>query len=293
LTDPAELDVGAAIPAYRNVESLRRCLDSIVRVSPALSERISVVDDSGDGRLDSALRSQYSRIRWTVHETNMGFGASANDAVAACTADVVVLLNDDTVLLSDPIVALRDAFRDPRLFAVTFQSLHADFSFREGAKRLVWRFGMPRVLHNARDQVTSMSHRISSAYAVGGHAAFDRKRFLALGGFDPLFAPFYWEDVDVCYRARKLGWETVYLPECRVVHDHESAIRSSFEETLISETKWRNRFLFAWRHASTLQRSLLELSLLYHRVQSPLIRRAFHSANERRREEIAATWSVS
>ena len=285
MTDPSDLVVGAAIPAYRNIESLRRCLESIIRVSPVLAERISVVDDSGDARLDAALRDHFPLVRWTVHETNRGFGTSANDAVAACTADIVVLLNDDTELLSDPVARLRQAFLNPRLFAVTFQSVHADFTFREGAKRLIWSFGMPRVLHNAHDQRPAAAIGIPSAYAVGGHAAFDRKRFLALGGFDPLFEPFYWEDVDLCCRARHRGWETVYLPECRVLHDHTGAIRSAFADDMILETKWRNRLLFAWRHAAPLHRPLLELSLIYHKVWNPVFRRAWRAARMRYRAQ--------
>lgn len=288
MTDSAVLVVGAAIPAYRNIESLRRCLMSIARVSPAIAEQISVVDDSGDGRLDAALRTHFPQVHWTVHEENSGFGTSANDAVAACTADIVILLNDDIELLTDPVAPLQDAFRDPHLFAVTFQSLHADLTFREGAKRLIWPFGMPRILHSVKDQFAVTTSGARSAYAVGGHAAFDRKRFLELGGFDPLFAPFYWEDVDLCCRARIHGWETIYLSECRVVHNHESAIRSAFDKVMILETKWRNRLLFAWRHASTLQQSLLELSLFYHRVQSPIVRRAYRMAKKRHREWISA-----
>ncbi|MDD5087986.1 MAG: glycosyltransferase [bacterium] len=289
MSDPADLIIGAAIPAYRNVESLRRCLASIIRVSPLLAANISVVDDSGDGRLDAILRSHFPQIRWTIHHENRGFGASANDAVAACTADIVVLLNDDTELLTDPVAPLRQAFCDPRLFAVTFQSVHADLSLREGAKRLIWSLGMPRVLHNPRDQHSAAANEIPSAYAVGGHAAYDRKRFLALGGFDLLFEPFYWEDVDLCWRARSQEWKTVFLPECRVLHDRTGAIRSTFTERMIRETTWRNRLLFAWRHASPVQRVFLELSRIYHHASNPVFRRAYRAARERYRAQTTST----
>jgi GT2 family glycosyltransferase len=239
---------GVAIPAYRNIESLRHCLRSVEHVAPRLTERLVVTDDSGNGVVRQALQSEFAHVAWIVHPSNFGFGRSANDAVQACAADIAILLNDDVELLTDPVPYLEVAFSQADLFAVTFRSLHDNGTFREGAKRLVWPMGMPRVLHNPADQATPHDGAQPSAYAVGGHAAFDRSKFLELGGFDSLFDPFYWEDVDLGARAAKRGWNTVYLPECVVKHAGPSAIRSQHDEQSIQAITARNRLLFAWRH---------------------------------------------
>jgi GT2 family glycosyltransferase len=259
---------GLGIPAYRNVAALRRCLHSVVAVSPELAPSLVVADDSGDGRLAAALKREFPQVRWIVHERNLGFGVSANDCVRALPSDVVILLNDDAELASDPLPPLQRAFQDGTLFAVTFQSLLRDGRFREGAKRLAWPCGWPRVLHNPADQLPSMNGIQPSAYAVGGHAAFRRLRFLELGGFDPLFAPFYWEDVDLGERARRAGLRVIYLPQCQVMHDGESAIRSSQDSQFLREITLRNRLLFAWRHAQGMQRVLHQVSLAYHLLLS-------------------------
>jgi GT2 family glycosyltransferase len=269
----SELIFGVAIPAYRNIEGLRRCLKSIERASPLLAAHISVTDDSGDGRIANALSAEFPSVNWVVHGHNRGFGPSGNDAVTACKADIVILLNDDVELTTDPVPPLRKAFMNPGLFAVTFQSQHADGTFREGAKRLVWRMGMPRILHNPQDQLPAMKDILPSSYAVGGHAAFQRSRFLTLRGFDKLFEPFYWEDVDLSARARLKGWTIAYLPECEVKHDGESAIRSSHDAQLIRETTLRNRLLFAWRHGSRCQRIVRTVSLGYRLTLSAFTRR--------------------
>jgi GT2 family glycosyltransferase len=280
---------GLGIPSYRNAESLRRCLEAVIAVSPNLFSSLAVADDSGDGRQAAALRSEFPQVRWIVHERNLGFGPSANDCVRALSADIVILLNDDAELASDPLPHLHRAFQDERLFAVSFESVLRDGRFREGAKRLVWPCGMPRVLHNAEDQLPSVKGVQASAYAVGGHAAFRRLRFLELGGFDPLFAPFYWEDVDLGERARRAGLSIIYLPQCRVVHDGASAIRSAHDAEYLHEITLRNRLLFAWRHARGTQRLLHQVSLAYHLLLSvfPTHRvygRAFASARQRHRE---------
>ena len=257
------MTIGVSIPAYVNVESLRRCLDSTIQFLPEAAKTTVVVDDGGNGQVSGRLRDTYPDVRWIIHDGNQGFGASATEAVSENPADIVVLLNDDVELLSNPSEALRDAFADPNLFAVTFQSLDDKGRFREGAKRLVWRTGYPRILHNENDQLLPAGGARPSSYAVGGHAAFRRKAFMTLSGFDRLYDPFYWEDVDLALRAAKHGWHCIYLPECIVRHRSSGAIRSRHDRDYIREITQRNRILFAMRHATARQHWLLRVSLLW------------------------------
>ena len=264
------LTIGAAIPAYQNAGNLRQCLTSIREIAPAVFQRTVVVDDSGDGRLAHELQPEFPSIVWSVHERNMGFGASATEAVLSCRADIVTLLNDDVQLLNDPSAHLAAAFADPNLFAVTFQSRREDGSFREGAKRLIWPMGFPRILHNERDQCAPANGVYPSSYAVGGHAAFHLEKFRALSGFDSLFEPFYWEDVNLSLRARAQGWSITYCPDCVVMHGDGGAIRSSQTTARIREITLRNRLLFAWRHSPAHLRPLYFMSLAYHLLSSSL-----------------------
>jgi GT2 family glycosyltransferase len=266
----AELSIGVAIPAYNNPDSLRSCLQSVVQFLP--DAVIVVVDDSGNGQIAQALRSEFPAVVWKIHEQNAGFGRSATDGIFNCPADIVILLNDDVELLTDPSPALRAAFTDPALFAATFRSQTAAGLFREGAKRLVWPMGFPRILHNERDQRSDRNGSLPSAYAVGGHAAYRRAQFLDLGGFDPLFDPFYWEDVDLSVRAARHGWRTIYLPTCEVRHADHGAIRSSFDAARIREITLRNRLLFAWRHMPVLLRPLHVLAVGFELLASALSR---------------------
>jgi GT2 family glycosyltransferase len=285
----SEFKLGVAIPAYQDVDGLRRCLHSIAGASTALAAQIVVADDSGDGRVAAALRNEFPYVNWIVHSRNLGFGRSANDAIANCAADIVILLNDDTEMVSDPIPPLSAIFTEADVFAVTFQSHHADGRFREGAKRLVWPMGFPRIRHNPEDQLPTRHGLQPSAYAVGGHAAYHRRRFLELGGFDPLFEPFYWEDVDLCERARRRSWQTYYLPDCIVNHDGRSAIRTAYQTSFIREMTLRNRLLFAWRHLPPALRLLHALSLGFQLALSwPTRQRtfwyAYHAAQKRLRD---------
>ena len=72
----------------------------------------------------------------------------------------------------------------------------------------------------------------------------DRERFLAIGGFDPLFHPFYYEDVDLGLCAWRRGWTCVVVPEARVTHGGSGTINRSFNHFRIAVIRKRNRVLF-------------------------------------------------
>ena len=71
-----------------------------------------------------------------------------------------------------------------------------------------------------------------------------------LGGMDPLFNPFYWEDIDLSYRAVKAGYALKFEKKSIVHHYHEKGkILTFFSGSLIQELL-RNQFVFIWKNMS-------------------------------------------
>ncbi len=264
------LSVGIAIPAYRNVDRLRRCLASIKALDPGWLSQTVVVDDSGDGAVCAALQQEFVIERWIVHEENQGFAAAANHAVLASASPLVLLLNDDVELATDPRSAIVESFGNAKLFALSLRSINEEGMTREGSKRLVWRCGIAKVLHTEASGGADSSPTRQTSYAVGGHSVYRKNMFADLSGFDDVFHPFYWEDVDLSERARQQGWDVRYLPESAVLHRTEGAIRSSSSFEVIRRMTWRNRFIFSIRHARNMSRSLLPLGLAWYRVKATL-----------------------
>jgi GT2 family glycosyltransferase len=80
--------------------------------------------------------------------------------------------------------------------------------------------------------------------ACGGAAAYRRAMFLELGGFDPLYRPGYYEDLDLSYRAWARGWKVVYEPRSRVYHKESVSMLARFGDSGKARLLYRNHLLF-------------------------------------------------
>jgi len=86
-----------------------------------------------------------------------------------------------------------------------------------------------------------------SMFASGGCSVMDRDAFLDLGGFDPLFAPFYLEDVEISYRAWKRGFTVEYAPASAARHRFSSTI-GPLADSRVPRISLRNRLILHWIH---------------------------------------------
>ncbi len=143
---------------------------------------------------------------------------------------------------------LLEGFRDSRVFAVSCQIFFRDpAKLREetGLTQGWWQDGGLKVRHRADPAIQDA---FPCFYGGGGSCAFDRRKFLELGGFDELLAPFYLEDTDLGYMAWKRGWKVLYQPRSIVYHEHRGTIGKSFSVAHIQAVLRKNYLLFSWKN---------------------------------------------
>jgi GT2 family glycosyltransferase len=232
---------------------LADCLPAVVEAvrQDGRNHDIVVVDNgSTDGSVDF-VRQTFKGVRVLALDRNYGYGGGNHRGIQEARSDVVVLLNNDMVVDRQFLGPLLDGFRDPSVFAVSSQIFFADPERRReetGNTHARFERGFFYLWHE--DVPDKTSDCIPVFWAGGGSCAIDRNKYLAIGGFDPLFEPFYLEDTDLSYQAWKRGWKCLLAPESRVVHKHRSTTQAKFGRDFVERTIRKNQYLFLWKNVT-------------------------------------------
>lgn len=224
---------------------------------------VVVVDNASTDGSAEAARAAGARI--VPAASNLGFGPACNlAATEGAPSETILFLNPDAALLdgaaalaallaaldADPAVVAaaprltgdgQEEFqlrRLPRLGAILREALLVDRLFPANAG-----FRRDRYLDRPRDAAFDVEQPAAAALLVR------RAAFEAVGGFDPAFAPAWFEDVDLCAKLLAQGGRIRYVPSARVEHVGGVAMDTlswrDFRPVYV-----RNQFRYLVRHAS-------------------------------------------
>jgi GT2 family glycosyltransferase len=246
---PDRTAASVVIPNWNGRDLLEKYLPSVVAAlggNPA--NEIVVVDNGSTDGSAAFVRERFPEVNLLALDRNLGFGGGSNAGVRAAKNGIVVLLNSDMRVAPDFLAPLLAGFRNENVFAVSCQIYFSDPSRRREETGLTqgwWRDGGLRLSHRIDDGVQDL---YPCFWGGGGSCAFDRRKFLDLGGFDPLLAPFYLEDADLGFMAWKRGWQVLYQPRSLVYHEHRGTIGKHFTREQINAVYQKNFILFAWKN---------------------------------------------
>jgi len=236
--------VSVVIPNWNGIFLMEKHLPDVIRASPGVE--IIVADDmSTDGSVEY-LRKNFPMVVVVERQKHEGFAACVNAGVHAASGDIVILLNTDVKPEKSFLAPLVAHFRDPGVFAVGCLEKSA-----EGGKIIIRGRGLAHwekgYFIHSRGEVTGDE----TAWVSGGSGAFRRSAWNVLGGMDTLYNPFYWEDIDLSYRARKAGWKTLFEPKSIVHHYHEEGkIKREFTPEDVKRIAYRNQYIFIWKNVT-------------------------------------------
>ena len=246
---PATTAASLVIPNWNGRDLLERFLPSwVAAIAGHPGSEIVIVDNGSIDGSAEWIAASHPRVRLVALPRNLGFGSGSNAGFRAAKNDVVVLLNSDMRVEPDFLAPLLAGFTDGSVFAVSCQIFLGDKTKPREETGLTegwWQDGGLRVSHRIDPQVNRL---FPCFYGGGGSCAFDRRKFLELGGFDELLAPFYLEDTDLGFLAWKRGWKVLYQPASVVHHEHRGTIGKRFSREYIDSVLQKNFLLFAWKN---------------------------------------------
>lgn len=213
------MTVAVVTVLHNSAPELARLLPSLARWLP---EARVIAVDSGSSDDGAGVARAHGAAVISLPD-NPGFGAANNAGVAAVREDVTVLINPDCELLDD---GLARCIKGPAALTVP-RLLGTDGAVQRTAHPLPGTIGslLPAVVHPPllpralRDRVEPWraDRARTVGWAIAACVVAPTVLLRALGPFDPDVFLFY-EDMDLCLRARAIGVPTVYLPEVVVRH---------------------------------------------------------------------------
>lgn len=221
-------DLDIVIVNYRSLAHTQRCVAAALEHAERenLDIRIAVVNNGDDaGLLEAAVESDRVTVIHNTHNT--GFGAASNAGARHGSADMILFLNPDATLLPGCMSACMGFMREPshRRVGIVGPAIQRDDgqitpscsplpTFTRlagralGLHRLGWRTSY--LFYAPRESGTV-------GQVMGAAMMVRRELFQSLNGFDERFF-LYYEDVDLCARAARLGAASYYLKEARATH---------------------------------------------------------------------------
>ena len=261
--------IAVVIVNYNTREYLRECLASVQLETP--SEVVVVDNASSDGSADM-VRTNFPAV--TLHDNmwNVGYGAAANQGIASCTSEYVLLLNSDTRVSNGALQALSGYLDQHRTVAIVgprlvnsngslqpscypFPGTLTWFLHYEILGQLLRR--VP-ILGNHQQRTFPHTHPQAVPWVMGAALAIRREAFDAVGGFDESYF-MYCEETDLCYRLKSAGWQVHFAPVANIAHVGEGSTRQHRTEMAVQQVA--SKLLFYRRHYSKLRFTVLALMI--------------------------------
>ncbi len=233
--------ISVIVTNWNGQKLLQKYFESVVKNTPEAKEIIFADDASTDDSLNfiAQLQKKYPKIIIAHRNKNLGFAKNSNLAVKQASGDLVVLLNNDIYTPPGYLQNTLQHFSDDQVFGVGLAE-KGNLNW----PKLFWKNGYIQY-----EPVVNYPKSHSAGWLSGGSSIVRKSIFTRLGGFDPVYAPFYSEDLDLGFRAWKSGYTLIWEPKSVVEHHHESTI-SKFPRHFLNYVKERNRLLTVWRNVS-------------------------------------------
>lgn len=235
--------VSVIIPYWNGLEKLRQSLPRAVLLE-GVSEWI-LADDASTDKGTDWVKKNFPQVKIVSSPVNSGFPKNVNRGVSRSAGDFVAIINHDLIPSPDAVVIAMENFQDPSVCGVTFKE-----TGEKGRGVCKWQSGWLEIPQPEK----SDSQPRQTFWGSGGETIYRRSSWEQLHGYDEIFSPGYWEDVDFGYRSRKRGWKLIWDPRAVVESSQRGqSFNQRWDKDRLVKIKERNRLLLIWKNVISRQ----------------------------------------
>jgi hypothetical protein len=229
------MDISVVIVAWNARDYLKLCLESLEASPPRRSMEILVVDNASADGTAEMVQAGFPHVKLIKSGENLGFAKGNNVAIRQCQGRYICLVNPDVQVLPGCLDALADFLdQHPQVGNVGPRVFNPDMTQQSTCRRFptLWNnfcsatglattFKTSRIFAGEHMFYFAHDRTLAVDVLVGCFSMIRRESFEAVGLLDErLFM--YGDDVDWCRRAWKAGWQVVFFPGARAIHDRGS-----------------------------------------------------------------------
>lgn len=246
------MTISVIIVSWNTKQILKECITSLFDELSSLAEssEVFVVDnDSIDGSAEM-IRESFPGVMLIENEDNKGFGRACNQGIRAAKGEYIFLLNPDTVVLPGAIKTLLEFARNhPKLGIVAPQLLNTDGTVQKSCRAFPSLTGMfyeliglsrlfPNVKRFREYKMLDFDYNTVSEVdqPEGAALLIPRKVLDEVGLFDEKFFMLF-EEVDLCFRIKKAGWQIWFNSTSKIIHHYGQSIKQIKPKMIVHSHK--------------------------------------------------------
>ncbi len=255
---------------YRSWDKLAQCLDSLSAINETyFSFEVIVVDNaSNDGKL-SRFKQLYPQFNFILNEGNYGFANGNNLGAAASRGKYLLFLNPDTTISERALLAMHDQAKVSRANSIiSCRQIRGNGSedkpygsFPSPLTMTGWTRALAKLL-NFNSKIRQNDRLIFPDWVSGSVVMMSYSSFNSIGKWNESYWMYY-EDVDLCQRARALGGAVILVKSVAVIHNHGGSSRADSETTALTKAEVNiSRHTYLSLHEKGLRNILMQLFLM-------------------------------
>jgi len=238
------IDISIIIVNFKGWKRLSQCLDSLNIIKDSrYSFEVIVIDNKSDDGMIEGFRARFSKFNFILNTGNFGFANGCNLGAMNSKGAFLLFLNPDTVVNSEAIFAMFSQARERKLFSVISCCQVKEDGTKE---RPYGRFLSPTNLAGwlrAINKIVFFGHErpftqnenfLYPDWVSGSVIMVSRETYTGLAGWDDDFW-MYFEDVDLCRRARSRDGDVVLIKNVCIVHNHGGSSRINKKVTALTK----------------------------------------------------------
>jgi len=221
--------VSIIIAYFSNTDNLEKCLESVL-AQTYKNKEVVVINNSSRRPAENLLRKKFSMVKFIEPEENLLYAAAQNLGINKSQGDFLMFLNDDVILENNFISRLVQGIKDSEQTGmVCGKILRMDKVTVDSAGQFLGKDRRP-IERGWQKRDCGQYNQASYIFSPGGVAPLYRRETLeevAVNGeyFDEDFK-FFYEDLDLAWRANRFGWRCFYSPLALAYHQRGASTQT-------------------------------------------------------------------